>query len=66
MKTEGYAEVVQVAFKKEEWEVLMANADFSQRLKHCCKTLDDVEKLCAIGEDLISSWKQSKSPYGYL
>jgi hypothetical protein len=66
MESVNHAKVVEIAFTKEEWKVLMGDVDFSQRMKYCCKTLDDVETLCAIGEGLITTWKQSKSPFGSL
>ena len=37
-----FQKVVQVAFTKEEWEFLMSNGDFSQRMKYCCNSTDDV------------------------
>jgi hypothetical protein len=63
MESENHTKVVEVAFTKEEWRFLMGNSDFSEQMKHRCKTLDDVERLCAMGELLVLEWKQSKSPY---
>jgi len=66
MESENHAKVVELSFNKEEWNLLMDNRDFSEQLKNCCKSLDDVERLCAMGELLVLDWKQSKSPFGYL
>jgi hypothetical protein len=58
MDSKGHAKVIETAFTKAEWKLLSGNKGFVKQMKRC-KDLDDVERICGAGQDLISAWEQS-------
>jgi hypothetical protein len=48
-----HARVVKSAFKKDEWAMLEKNEGF-MRLFGTCDSSDDVDKLCIMGDTIIS------------
>ena len=59
---EGFEKVVEISFSKEEWGFLMRHPDFVRLMERGCKTLDDVERICGIGECVVGVRKQPKPP----
>ena len=49
-KMKGPAELLKSCFSDHEWEFLSHHKDFQTELQKGCKTLDDFEKLSALGD----------------
>jgi hypothetical protein len=59
VKKDIHSKAVKAAFDKDEWAMLEKHKEFMHLYEACCNSLEDVEKICTMGHEIVlesKSW----------